>query len=150
MRKIASGIKQKLIRAGVVKPGKQTVIKAVANEYVFFNADITNINHFAGWAFARAEQAADEHVPATVKLLIGDVLIAETVASLPREDIVNLKLGPRDCGFHLQLNWRHFNEGHNRCKILVNDTLVAQLQLYVSIKDLLVGQANELSALIKH
>ena len=148
MFRILSRLKQKLIRSGMVKPGKrQSFIKYIDKNSRSFHADHININHFAGWV--AGEQEGGVHTPASVQIFRSDALVGEARASMPRVDVSSSGRGPLNCGFQFRLYWRHFDEGLNKCRIVVNDKHIADLMICVTTKDLLIGQADEVVELLR-
>lgn len=143
MFRILSRLKQKLIRSGMVKPGKrQSFIKYIDKNSRSFHADHININHFAGWV--AGEQEGGVHTPANVQIFRSDNLVGEARASLPRVDVSSSGKGPLNCGFQFRLYWRHFEVGHNKAILLVDGKKIANILIYVSVKDLMVAQTDEI------
>lgn len=143
-----SRVKQKLIRMGLLKPPvNKSRVKPVSNSPVLFHPDHLNINHFSGWVVGKVID--DTSRPRNLKILRGDTVVGESLASMPRVDVLLARKGPLNCGYQFRLYWRHFDEGLNKCKVLADGEHVADLMLYVTVKDLLIGQADELARVLK-
>ncbi|MBZ2163624.1 hypothetical protein [Alteromonas stellipolaris] len=147
MRKILSRIKQKLIGVGLLKPSKRLSLVKLNDKQVILHPDSLNINHFSGWLVDKA--IIDSQSANIIKITRNSNIVGETSSSITREDVLASGKGPLVCGYQMRLYWRHFDEGLNKCALVVNEKNVGEIFLYVSTKDLLVGQADELFTLLK-